>query len=122
MGVFSKSNTNHSKTTTLISQGAFFKGDVLVSGNLHIDGAIEGNIKSESNISIGKEGKVKGDIKAKRLIITGKFEGKAECDEVEILKGGILNGEIFVKNLVIEKGGEFNGVCHKDKKINNSKK
>ncbi len=112
MGVFNKSESINNETT-VISSGAVFKGDFDVNGNVHIDGAIEGNIYTKANISIGKSGKVKGEIKACKIVISGVFEGKADCNEVEVLKGGVLKGEISVKSIIIERGGDFDGLCQK---------
>ncbi len=116
MGIFDKSepvNNNASKETTLISKGAYFKGDVKTDGNVHIDGKFEGNLVCKASISIGKSGFVKGDIKAEKLIVSGVFEGTADCDEIEILKDGTIEGSVLVRNIVIEKGGNFNGTCKK---------
>ncbi|WP_456480154.1 bactofilin family protein [Nautilia sp.] len=115
MGVFNKSESVNNETT-VVSSGAVFKGNVDIKGNIHIDGTIEGNINSMSNISIGKKGKIIGDVKCKKLVISGIFEGKADCDEIEVLKGGKLKGEVNVLSIIIEKGGDFDGTCHKKNK------
>ncbi len=112
MGVFNKSE-HITNETTVISSNAFFKGDLEISSNIHIDGEIEGNINSKSAISVGKNGKVKGDIKGDKVVISGDVEGKIECNELEILKGGSVKGEVLVKNLIIQKGGNFEGNCKK---------
>jgi len=115
MGVFNKSESvNHE--TTVIASGAIFKGEISVNGNIHIDGNVEGNISTTTNVSIGNKGAVKGEVKAKKMIISGFFEGKANCHEIEILKDGSLKGEIVVENIIIEKGGDFSGICHKKDK------
>jgi cytoskeletal protein CcmA (bactofilin family) len=115
MGVFNQSGSVNNETT-VISSGAVFKGDFEVQGNIHIDGCVEGNVVTKSNISIGKTGRVKGEIKACKIVISGIFEGKADCDEVEVLQGGVLTGEVKVKSIIIEKGGDFDGVCQKKQK------
>ena len=55
------------------------------------------------------------------MVISGKFIGKAECDNIEILKNGILNGDIIVLNLIIEEGAIFEGNCKKKDKVKNEK-
>ena len=46
-----------------------------MSCNLYIDGYFEGNINSEQEINIGKNGKIKGEITALRVIVQGLAEG-----------------------------------------------
>ena len=48
--------------------------------------------------------------------------GNCECNVVEILPQGRIDGEIIAKELIIEKGGEFVGqsVVHKASEYKNS--
>ena len=104
-----ETTTNHSKQTAIISQGVTIKGNLDLSAKLHVEGVIEGNINSNNEISIGKDGKIIGELVAKKLIINGRFEGKAECDVIEVLEGGVLHGDIVIQNIVIEPNGCFIG-------------
>ena len=66
---------------------------------MHIDGEIVGKIFSDSIVTIGKLGRINGEVHASRLIVNGVFEGDANCDNVEVLEKTIL--EIY--NLSQEK-------------------
>jgi cytoskeletal protein CcmA (bactofilin family) len=117
MAIFNKGDTMAKETsTTIISQGAKLKGDFNLSAKLHIEGEVEGNINSTNQISVGKSGAVKGEIVCSKFILNGKFNGKIECDILEITDGGMLNGEIIIKDLIIEKGGVFEGTSTLKKK------
>ncbi len=76
---------------------------------LHVDGEISGKIISNNVISIGKIGKIKGELSAKKLIISGVLEGEADCDSIELLKGGKVFGKIIAKDLMIESDTIFEG-------------
>jgi len=112
-------------STTIISQGAVIKGDLELSAKLHIEGVVDGNINSSNEVSIGKDGVMKGELKASKLIVNGVFEGTADCDYIEIMKGGILKGNITIKNITIENGGCFAGTStlkeHKNDTIKSTK-
>lgn len=84
--------------------------------NLHIDGALEGNIIAKTNVAVGKNGSVNGSINAEHLVVSGKLMGNCECNIVEILPQGRIDGSITAKELIIEKTGEFVGqsVVHKN--------
>ncbi len=52
---------------------------------------------------------VRADLKADKMIISGSFEGNADCNTVEILAGGRYIGKVLAKQLVIEQSGYFEG-------------
>jgi len=77
--------------------------------NLYIDGELEGEIHSQKEVNIGKNGKVKGIIRTKRLIVQGLVEGSIDADRIEIKSGGHVHGEISSLELIIEVKGVFEG-------------
>ena len=110
MAIFNKNdNVSKATSTTIISKGTKIKGDLEVNDKLHIEGEVEGNIVCKSNVSVGKGGKVKGELIAKELILNGELYGKADTDKIEIEKNGKLFGDIVVKDFIIEEGGVFQG-------------
>ncbi|WP_081757174.1 bactofilin family protein [Aliarcobacter lanthieri] len=114
MGIFSNSNQSHKNTrsdssTTIITAGTEIRGDIKLSCNLYIDGYFEGNIVSEQEINIGKEGKIKGEIIALRVIVQGLAEGSINADRVDIKPDGKVTGSVISEEFVIEAKGIFEG-------------
>ena len=111
MGIFDKTNqcAVPASETTIVASGAKVEGIFHCETRLHVDGEIIGKILSESIVTIGKQGKVSGEIRASRLIINGLFEGNADCDNVEVLEGGKLLGKVVSKELIIEAKAIFEG-------------
>ncbi|WP_419678426.1 bactofilin family protein [Aliarcobacter lanthieri] len=114
MGIFSNSNQSHQNTrsdssTTIITAGTEIRGDIKLSCNLYIDGYFEGNIVSEQEINIGKEGKIKGEIIALRVIVQGLAEGSINADRVDIKPDGKVTGSVISEEFVIEAKGIFEG-------------
>ncbi|MFP4332711.1 MAG: polymer-forming cytoskeletal protein [Campylobacterales bacterium] len=101
--------SNINSGTTTIAAGTKITGEIDIGCNLHIDGEFEGSVKSKSFITIGKDGIIEGDIEADKLIVSGKFYGTCECEIVEILPNGCIEGKIISKELVIERKGLFVG-------------
>lgn len=60
-------------------------------------------------MNIGKNGHVKGDLSADRLVIQGSVEGTINSNRVEIKAGGHMSGEITATELIIEAKGIFEG-------------
>jgi len=97
---------------TIISRGVKIDGKITSSGNIRIDGEIQGDIFSKGNITIGEDAKVDGQINANVITVGGKVSGIIKAKDKMILNSkGYLNGDIFTKNLVIEEGAKFDGNC-----------
>ncbi len=99
-----------SEETTIISRGVKIEGKITSSGNIRVDGEIQGDIFSESNITIGEDAKINGLINATVITIGGKVSGIVRAQDNLILDSkSNLKGDIFTKNLVIEEGAKFDG-------------
>ncbi|EAL0082934.1 polymer-forming cytoskeletal protein [Campylobacter coli] len=113
MAIFNKSSNgtalSSSSETTVISSGAKIEGEFYFASMLHVDGELNGIVHSESIVVIGKNGNLKGELKADKIVVNGCFEGDLEADSLEILAGGVVSGNISIKDLAIENGGRFNG-------------
>ena len=111
MGIISRGNASDRKRTgtTVIAAGTNLVGDLTLSDSLHIDGSVEGKVKSDSEVSIGQEGQFEGDITAEIVMVSGQFNGTIEADRLEIVATGKVSGTVTVGQLVIESGAQFNG-------------
>ncbi len=107
-----KFGSSKSEETTIISRGVKIEGKITSSGNIRVDGEIQGDIFCESNMAIGEDAKVDGQINANTITIGGKVSGIVRAKENLILDSkSNLKGDIYTKNLVIEEGAKFDGKC-----------
>ncbi len=105
-----KDNSFENNELTIISSGVVLEGKLKCSGNIRVDGTINGDIYAEGNITVGTNGKVIGEINAKDLTIGGKVDGIVRAQNKVILEAkAILKGELITKILVIEAGAQFDG-------------
>ena len=95
--------------TTVVAAGTELVGDIKLKDNLHLDGKMEGSLVSQGDVAIGRSGRFKGDVQAKRVLVSGLLDGKVDADRLEIVASGQVSGEIKVRELVIESGGQFIG-------------
>ena len=111
MALFTKSRKSKidRSTTTIIAAGTQLEGSVRLACKFHVDGEFAGSVHSDNLITIGKAGLIEGEIVAKKLVITGRFKGHAHCDEIDILAGGHVIGQLSARALVIERGSVFEG-------------
>jgi cytoskeletal protein CcmA (bactofilin family) len=111
MGIFGGLPTAVGQKTekTVIAKGTLIRGEMETEALLLLDGTWEGEIRSTTEVSIGANGQFKGQLSAKRVIINGKLEGTVHCDKLEILKNGLVEGEVQLREFTIEPGGRFFG-------------
>jgi len=101
-----------SKTLTIIAEGVTIEGKIFSKGSIRIDGNVNGEITSEKELILGKEGKINASIKTTNAIISGNYKGEMiAAGEVEVTSTGRFVGSLIQKDalLTISKGGLFKG-------------
>lgn len=105
---------------TIIGKGSKVQGNINVQNSLRIDGNITGNIQSTDTVIVGKEGRVKGEIKAKDVLIAGAVRGQIfAANKVYLESKSIIEGDVKAGRLVVDEGASFDGQCtmKNDKRI-----
>lgn len=94
-----------------IGPSILIKGELTGMEDLTIDGTVEGKIElREHNLTVGPNGKIKADIYAQTITITGEVHGNAYAQEkVEIGETGILHGDMVAPRIAIADGAQFKG-------------
>lgn len=100
------------KNINLIGVGTEITGNIVSSGDIRIDGELNGNMKVAGKAVIGETGKIKGEITCKNADVFGTVNGKIMVSELLSLKStSKLTGDIIVGKLAIEPGTQFTGHC-----------
>ncbi len=85
-------------------------GEIYSEEELYMDGEVEGKIEVRHRLTIGPNGKVKADVKAKELIVRGSIQGNVEAaDKIDIMNGASIRGDVKTAGIVIEDGAYFKG-------------
>jgi len=94
-----------------IGQGIRIKGEVTGSGDLFVDGQVEGKLSlTNGSLTIGPNGQVKADVTAGEVIVRGRVEGKVSGrDKVLLGSTGQVHGEVQTDRLAIEDGAMLRG-------------
>ncbi|MBK6452042.1 MAG: polymer-forming cytoskeletal protein [Proteobacteria bacterium] len=78
--------------------------------DLVIQGQIEGSILHTRSLTIGSQGRVHGDLRARRISVEGSVEGNLYALERASLRpGATVRGDIFAVEIVIDEGACLNG-------------
>ena len=91
---------------TVVAQGQLSAGEDLL-----IEGQFEGNISLEDHcLTVGKEGQVKAEIRARQVVILGSVTGNvAAREKIEIRRTGHVVGDLVAGTVAIEEGAFFKG-------------
>ena len=107
-----KFNEAEAAAINLVSVGTDITGDVKSSGDLRIDGTLNGNLNTKGKVVIGPTGKVNGEVVCKNSEVSGTVEGKIIVHQLLILKvSSKIFGDIVTSKLSIEPGAIFSGNC-----------
>jgi len=111
--VMSEISVPSSASASIIAAGTTLKGDITSTGDIRIDGILNGNVYCSAKVVIGSNGVVEGDITGQQADIMGKINGTIKVKELLQLKGGSnVAGNIYASKLQIETSANFNGQCH----------
>ncbi len=84
---------------TIITSCMEIHGDIRGCGSLYIDGTLHGNIETEEGVTVGRDGKVYGEITTRKLIVSGTIEGRVACEDLEVTQTGVVSDTIRTHTL-----------------------
>ena len=87
-------------------------GDLHSSGDIQVEGSVEGDIKSQT-VTVGEGAQITGSIHAETVRIGGTLNGQVRAPSVTIAKTAKVNGDIIHETLVIEAGAYMEGQCRR---------
>lgn len=97
---------------TFLGRGVDFKGVVNFDGTVRIDGRLEGEIHTKGTLVVGEHAVIKGIVTTGTLVTSGKIQGNITAiEKVQILKPGILIGDVRSPVFSMEEGAHFHGMC-----------
>ena len=95
----------------LLSNDVEIKGSIKFANEFTFDGKLEGEISSTDGVlTVGENGDVRGEVKAKSVIVSGKVHGNITVQErCELRSRSQLIGDLKATRLIIEEGATFVG-------------
>ena len=97
---------------TVIGAGSSIAGDIRVQGRLRVDGDVDGNVETTSNIHVGEASRIRGNIIASSAVIEGIVIGDITAPKsVTLLSSSAVIGDITTKRLQVEDDVVLHGHC-----------
>jgi cytoskeletal protein CcmA (bactofilin family) len=99
-----------SRGMAIVGASMQIKGEIRSREELLVEGEVEGIVESQSLVTIGPNGKVKANIRAREVSIQGAVRGNIEVTEkIAIRDKGSLIGDIKTAGISIDDGAYFKG-------------
>ncbi len=93
----------------MIPETCIIKGELNCTSDIHINGRVDGVIRSDKSVHILKSGQVEGDIFASSIAVDGVLQGNCIGSDVSINANGTVIGRVQSDALSIDKKGRFHG-------------
>ena len=99
------------KNRSVIGSNIKFRGEMIGTENIHIEGSIEGTIIMKGhNLSIGTQGSIDANVYANNITIHGKLNGDVLADELISIKSlAEVKGNLIAPRIQLDDGGKFRG-------------
>ncbi len=98
------------KSAATVGKGMKVRGEIYSEEELYMDGEIDGSLEVRNRLTVGPNGKVKANVKAKELVVRGSIQGNVEAeDRIAIMNGASIVGDVKTAGIVIEDGAYFKG-------------
>ena len=105
-------NPADSLESVVIGDGVIVKGAFTVPSKAVINGVIEGDLTAEE-VLIGTTGRITGRVSAKLIDVRGELHNTIVSEKSLIVRAtGKIVGKVHYAEIEIEKGGEIEGALH----------
>ncbi len=96
----------------VVSSNTRITGDFHAEGDMRLDGFIDGALRCDGRLVIGRNGQVDGKIVAKQAVVRGRVDGDIEVNEKLSLEStAFISGTITAKHFGVQSGATYNGTC-----------
>jgi cytoskeletal protein CcmA (bactofilin family) len=100
----------NSGPATLISESCKIVGTLTGSGNFLISGEIEGDCLVEGTVTLARNGRWKGTIRAQTVIVAGTIDGDIDAaGSVEITDSARITGTVAGEAIAVAEGAVVQG-------------
>ena len=102
------------RTTAWLGKAVRIEGKVVSAEDLTIDGEVDGSIELTGHtLTIGQDARIKADVVAKTVTISGQITGNVKAvEKIELQATGAVQGNITAPRFVMADGATVLGKVH----------
>ena len=103
------SERNEAKES-LIASDIAIEGKIEGSGHVRIAGRFKGDVNVQGDLTIEKDAKLAGGVRARKVTVGGELEGNIDAAaQVELQQSGVLIGDLKAGSLTVAAGSRMRG-------------
>ncbi len=96
-----------------VDTGCTIRGELEFANSFRLDGRVEGTVRSRSELVVGKDGVVEGEIDVARCLVGGQVRGTIRAAEQVVLHASArVWADIHTAALVMEDGAFLEGAVN----------
>ncbi|MFH0853816.1 MAG: polymer-forming cytoskeletal protein [bacterium] len=113
MSLLKREKNNHSSTIeTIIGPSVKVEGNFVGEGDVTVEGIVTGSVKTSKNLHIGQAARIKADVEADNINISGEIRGNVIChSKLEMSSSSKIIGNVQAASLSVEAGAILHGKC-----------
>jgi cytoskeletal protein CcmA (bactofilin family) len=93
---------------SLLSSDLTIKGNISSSGDIQVEGTIEGDVRAHL-LTVGESATIRGEVIADDVVVNGRVVGRVRGLKVRLTASAKVEGDIVHKTIAIESGAHFEG-------------
>ena len=99
----------------IIGPGIQVRGNLSGSGDLSVEGRMEGHVALSALVTVEQEGILVANVDARELTVHGRMTGNADAsDRISVTVGATFVGDIRAPRIVLDDGAKFRGTVEMD--------
>ncbi len=107
-----QTDENPKEVETVIGPSVKVEGNFVGQGNIVVEGVVNGMLKTQHNLRIGRDAKIKADVEAANIFVAGEIRGNVKIKEkTELTSSAKIFGNIETKTLSVAEGAVLQGKC-----------
>ena len=112
--MFGRGKKVSTRIDTLLGKAATLNGDLEFSGGLHLDGRVNGNVRSNASdggaLSVSESGFIEGSVEVTNIVMNGTVNGDMHARERLVLGGKArVNGNVHYGVIEMAPGAVITG-------------
>ncbi|MBI5405100.1 MAG: polymer-forming cytoskeletal protein [Candidatus Kerfeldbacteria bacterium] len=110
MAMFNREEDGSRAAETVIGSSVKVEGNFVGSGNVVVEGVVNGTLKTAKDLRVGDAAKIKADVEAANVVVAGEIHGNVKTSgRLEVAASGKVIGNVEAAVLVVMEGAIING-------------